>query len=77
MTDTPTEDASTQPLVENLAERFRTTRARRAEIALEDRSLKAIEKEIVWILYEGRTWKQVGELLGFSGSRAEAIARSR
>jgi hypothetical protein len=77
MTDTPTEDAATQPSVEDLAERFRTARARRAEIALEDRSLKAVEKDVVWTLYEGRTWKQVGEILGFSGSRAEAIARSR
>ncbi|OLZ72543.1 hypothetical protein AVW11_03895 [Streptomyces amritsarensis] len=77
MTDTPIEDAATPPSVEDLAERFRIARARRAEIALEDRSLKAVEKDVVWTLYEGRTWKQVGEILGFTGSRAEAIARSR
>ncbi|MFD6180091.1 hypothetical protein [Streptomyces goshikiensis] len=77
MTEPPTEDATTNRSVEELAARFREARARRAEIANEDRRLKEIEQEVANALHVERSWKQVGAILGFSGSRAEAIARGR
>lgn len=36
---------------------------------------KQIKAEIALSLYEQRTWEQVGELLGVTGSRAEQISR--
>lgn len=72
------EDAITQVAeVTDPAERFRAARDKRAAITEADRRLTEIEKAVVWELYEGRTWAEVGQILGFSGSRAEAIARGR
>ncbi|ARX81556.1 hypothetical protein SMD44_00954 [Streptomyces alboflavus] len=56
---------------------FRATREVRAQLNAGDRRLIEHEKRMVWLLREGRTWEEVGEMLGFSGSRAEAIARGR
>ncbi|MFI2349724.1 hypothetical protein ACH492_22255 [Streptomyces sp. NPDC019443] len=72
------EDATAQvAAVADPVERFRAARERRAAITQADRELTEIEKAVVWELYEGRTWAEVGKILGFSGSRAEAIARGR
>ena len=38
-------------------------------------SLREIKAEAARNLYEGRSWSQVGELLGVTGSRAEQISR--
>lgn len=40
-----------------------------------DRSLRDIQAETARNLYDGRSWSQVGELLGVTGSRAEQISR--
>jgi DNA-directed RNA polymerase specialized sigma subunit len=80
MTDSPTphaEDTSQPASVDELAAQFQAAREERAEIAERDAALKRREQEIVWLLYEGRTWAEVGKILGFTGSRAEAIARRR
>jgi hypothetical protein len=58
-------------------ERFQKARDLRTELAGADRALLDVQRSVVWSLYEGRTWAEVGALLGFSGSRAEAIARGR
>jgi 7-keto-8-aminopelargonate synthetase-like enzyme len=41
-----------------------------------DRSLKQIKADAARRLYEGRSWNQVGKLLGVTGSRAEQISRA-
>lgn len=41
-----------------------------------DLLLKHIKAEIAKTLYEGRSWKEVGDLLGVTGSRAEQISRA-
>ncbi|MFE4671081.1 hypothetical protein [Streptomyces sp. NPDC056723] len=63
--------------VDDLVERFQKARTLRTEIGAGDQALMEIQRAAVWALHEGRSWSQVGELLGFSGSRAEAIARGR
>jgi hypothetical protein len=63
--------------IEDLAERFRAVRLFRADIADGDRIGREMEKAIVAELKEGRPWREVGELLGVSGSRAEQIAKGR
>lgn len=63
--------------VDDLIERYMAARENRAEIASSDRRHMEIQRGVVWKLYEGRTWAEVGELLGITGSRAEAIARGR
>ncbi|WP_189764667.1 hypothetical protein [Streptomyces xanthochromogenes] len=63
--------------VADLVERFRAARRLRARISATDRGAMEIEQGVVWALHEGRSWADVGDLLGFSGSRAEAIARGR
>jgi hypothetical protein len=40
-----------------------------------DRNLRQVKAVVASNLYEGRTWGQVGELLGVTGSRAEQISR--
>lgn len=45
---------------------------------LEDRlgqSLREVKAEVAKSLYDGRSWSQVGALLGVTGSRAEQISR--
>lgn len=72
------DDATTHvEAVDDPVERYHAARRERALIAEGDARLKVIQREVVVLLREGRTWSQVGELLGISGSRAEAIARVR
>lgn len=40
-----------------------------------DRALREVKATAATNLYNGRTWGQVGELLGVTGSRAEQISR--
>lgn len=40
-----------------------------------DRALREVKATAAINLYDGRTWSQVGELLGVTGSRAEQISR--
>ena len=48
---------------------------RELEVRL-DQSLKQVKAEAAQNLHEGRSWSQVGELLGVTGSRAEQISRA-
>ncbi|MGH3584697.1 MAG: hypothetical protein ACRDQ0_00070 [Pseudonocardia sp.] len=41
-----------------------------------DTNLKGVKAEIAQNLHEGRSWQQVGDLLGVTGSRAEQISRA-
>ena len=41
-----------------------------------DLSLKQIKADVAKNLYDGRSWSQVGKLLGVTGSRAEQISRA-
>ncbi|MFE9886844.1 hypothetical protein [Streptomyces scopuliridis] len=41
-----------------------------------DSDLKQVKAEIALTLHEERSWQQVGELLGVTGSRAEQISRA-
>jgi len=63
--------------IDDPVERFKKARTLRAELGEADRALLEVQRTVIWGLYENRTWAEVGELLGFSGSRAEAIARGR
>lgn len=58
-------------------ERFHAAREKRATIAVGDRELMEIQRAVVCTLYEEHTWAEVGEAIGVSGSRAEAIAKGR
>jgi transcription antitermination factor NusA-like protein len=40
-----------------------------------DRVMREAKAEVARNLYEGRSWNQVGKLLGVTGSRAEQISR--
>jgi hypothetical protein len=40
-----------------------------------DSALREVKATAATNLYDGRTWSQVGELLGVTGSRAEQISR--
>jgi hypothetical protein len=53
-------------------ERYRAVKE--LEVRL-DQSLRQVKAEVARNLYEGRSWSQVGELLGVTGSRAEQISR--
>ena len=53
-------------------ERYETVKE--LEVRL-DASLREIKAEVAKNLYEGRSWSQVGKLLGVTGSRAEQISR--
>ncbi|MFI8872441.1 hypothetical protein [Streptomyces sp. NPDC055243] len=53
-------------------ERYQTVKD--LELRLGD-TFKEIKARSARNLYEGRTWEQVGELLGVTGSRAEQISR--
>jgi hypothetical protein len=83
MTDALTEyaEAEAAPVaaIADPIERFEAAKIERSKHGAADRALMEIQKAVVWELYEpeGRTWADVGKLLGFSGSRAEAIARGR
>lgn len=53
-------------------ERYQAVRS--LEVLLGD-DFKQIKAKVARNLYEGRTWDQVGQLLGVTGSRAEQISR--
>lgn len=58
-------------------ERFNRARDLRAQLDRGDRILKDVEQSAVIELKEGRPWREVGELLGMTGSRAEQISRGK
>lgn len=59
------------------AERYREALKRRAELDAGIRAIKSIQQGAVNELHSGRSWREVGELLGVSGSRAEQISRGK
>lgn len=59
--------------VDDLAMRYRTVKEIEERFESDMKQLKA---SIAQELYEGRTWAQVGELLGVTGARAEQISRA-
>jgi hypothetical protein len=64
--------------IEDPPERFKEARAFRSAIAESDRSLRQLQKEVILALKEqGLSWREVGDRLDMSGSRAEAIAKGR
>lgn len=62
---------------EDPVERFRMGRELRAKCADAEQRVIRIEQVIAAELKEGRTWLDVGKLLGVTGSRAEQIAKGR
>jgi DNA-directed RNA polymerase specialized sigma subunit len=54
-------------------ERYEATKELEVRI---DLALKVIKAEVAKLLYDGRSWKKVGDLLGVTGSRAEQISRA-
>jgi len=58
-------------------ERYETARRVREELGHGDRQLMLIQQEVASGLKSDRTWAEVGDLLGVTGSRAEQIARER
>lgn len=63
--------------IANPVERFHAARQFREVIAAGDQTARDLERAAVNELKEGRPWREVGELLGVSGSRAEQIAKGR
>jgi hypothetical protein len=53
-------------------ERYQATKELESWI---DRNFRQVKAVVAANLYAGRTWGQVGELLGVTGSRAEQISR--
>ena len=58
--------------VDDLVERYRCIKAIEDQF---DTDMKQMKAALARSLYEGRTWGQVGELLGVTGARAEQISR--
>lgn len=58
-------------------ERYKAAREVRAEIDRGDLAVKAVQQRAVNELKEGRPWREVGTLIGVSGSRAEQISRGK
>jgi hypothetical protein len=54
-------------------ERYQAVKALEGRL---DDDFKEIKAKAARNLYDGRTWEQVGELLGVTGSRAEQISRA-
>lgn len=81
MTDALTDSIETAiesvAAIDDPAERFEKARETRAKLADGDRQLRSIEQGTANDLHEGRSWAEVGRILGLSGSRAEAIAKGR
>lgn len=75
--------ASIEAAIEDIAavadpvERFNEGRKIRAEFSDGDRRVMLLQQSAVEELKQGRTWAQVGEALGVTGSRAEQIAKGR
>lgn len=58
-------------------ERYNRAREIRAQLIDGDLKLKVIQQAVANHLKPGRTWAQVGDALGVTGSRAEALAKGR
>jgi hypothetical protein len=63
--------------VENPVERYDAARRARTLIKDGDREFMLIQQEVTNSLKDGRTWAEVGALLGITGSRAEQVAKGR
>ena len=63
--------------ISDAVERFHAARELREVLAVGDRKARELERAAVCELKPGRPWREVGELLGMSGSRAEQIAKGR
>jgi hypothetical protein len=63
--------------IPDLVERYQEARRRRTELGETDRELMLVQQAVAEELKEGRTWADVGRLLGVTGSRAEQIAKGR
>jgi NADH:ubiquinone oxidoreductase subunit E len=63
--------------VEDLVERYEAARQARALMKDGDRVLMLIQQEVAESLKPGRTWAEVGTMLGVTGSRAEQVAKGR
>ncbi|WP_420032275.1 hypothetical protein ACN2WE_05275 [Streptomyces sp. cg28] len=63
---------------EDIVARYHAARVARAKtMETFDRPLHEIQREAVQLLRPGRTWAEVGRLIGASGSWAEALATGR
>ncbi|MEV6696262.1 hypothetical protein AB0M68_03740 [Streptomyces sp. NPDC051453] len=77
MTQTP--DTAYAALVDTFEGTDDLVEQYRAIKRIEDRfdsDMKQLKATIATKLYEGRTWSQVGEMLGVTGARAEQISRA-
>lgn len=63
--------------IDDPVERYRVSRELRLELDRGSSALKATQAAIANELKAGRSWREVGELMGVSGSRAEQISRSK
>lgn len=63
--------------IDDLVARYRKSREIRAEVEESARLVKSKQQEIVLELKANRSWREVGELLDISGSRAEQISRGK
>lgn len=64
--------------IRDCAARMKASRDLRGELAKAEQHFVAMQRDSVIKLKDsGLSWRQVGELLGMSGSRAEQIARHR
>ena len=63
--------------IPDLVARFRKSRVIREDIEESARIVKSAQQAMVLELKEGRSWREVGELLEISGSRAEQISRGK
>lgn len=72
-------DAALQSLadIDDPVERYRVSRQVRIELDRGSSALKATQAEIANELKPGRSWREVGDLLEVSGSRAEQISRGK
>lgn len=63
--------------IEDPVERFRVCRQVRVSLDRGSSGLKATQAAIANELKPGRSWREVGDLLEVSGSRAEQISRGK
>lgn len=81
MTDalTTTIEARTEQVaaIADPVERYESAREARARIKEGDREFMRIQQDAVRALKPGRTWAEVGSMLGVTGSRAEQLATGR
>ncbi|MGW1492590.1 hypothetical protein [Streptomyces sp. NPDC002402] len=72
-------DAALQSLaaIDDPIERYRVSRDLRTQIDRGSNALKSAQAQIANELKADRSWREVGERLGVSGSRAEQISRGK